>query len=202
MKIIKRSQLAMLSVSLMIMIAGYINYKYDPEREKNLGQTMRVNSGDVYLYETSNNTVDIYKEIYEENKEVLSNKDESIYNTKTNEMNNKSKIEEFKTSRDNMLSELEETYRTLSQSTAVNSEEVTMYKEKLDDVIKKKHLINIVEGIIKAKGITDIVIVPTEDKYNVMIEIDEKLTPAQVAMIEKIIEEEFKVDAKNINIIE
>lgn len=202
MKIIKRSQLAMLSVALMIMIAGYINYKYDPEREKNLGQTMRVNSGDVYLYETSKNTVDIYKEIYEENKEVLSNKDENIYNTKTNEMNNKSKIEEFKTSRDNMLSELEETYRTLSQSTAVNSEDVTMYKEKLDDVIKKKHLINIVEGIIKAKGITDIVIVPTEDKYNVMIEIDEKLTPAQVAMIEKIIEEEFKVDAKNINIIE
>lgn len=202
MKIIKRSQLAMLSVSLMIMIAGYINYKYDPEREKNLGQTMRVNSGDVYLYETSKNTVDIYKEIYEENKEVLSNKDENIYNTKTNEMNNKSKIEEFKTSRDNMLSELEETYRALSQSTAVNSEDVTMYKEKLDDVIKKKHLINIVEGIIKAKGITDIVIVPTEDKYNVMIEIDEKLTPAQVAMIEKIIEEEFKVDAKNINIIE
>ena len=53
-------------------------------------------------------------------------------------------------------------------------------------VMSKKHLIDIVEGIIKAKGITEIVIVPTEDKYNVMVKVDKKLTDAQANMIQKI----------------
>ena len=49
-----------------------------------------------------------------------------------------------------------------------NDTAYTDYK-KLDKIVKKKHLIEVVEGIIKAKGITDIVIVPNEDKYNVII---------------------------------
>ena len=194
MKIIKRGQLAMLSIAFMIMIAGYINYKYDPEREEELGQTVKVDGSQVYLY-TSNNGVNIYKETAN----AIDSKTENMYENKKSE----DSLETFRMSRDNMLSELEETYKNLSESvTAVSNSDVNVYKEKLDNVIKTKHLINIVEGILKAKGITDIVIVPTDDNYNVMVELDEPLTSAQVAMIQQIIEEEFKIDAKNIKIIE
>ena len=194
MKIIKRGQLAMLSIAFMIMIAGYINYKYDPEREEQLGQTVKVDGSQVYLY-TSNNGVNIYKETVN----AIDSKNENMYENKKSE----DSLETFRMSRDNMLSELEETYKNLSESvTAVSNSDVNVYKEKLDNVIKTKHLINIVEGILKAKGITDIVIVPTDDNYNVMVELDEPLTSAQVAMIQQIIEEEFKIDAKNIKIIE
>ena len=91
MKVIKRGQLAMLSISFMIMIAGYINYKYDPKREENLGQTMKVDSNEVHVY-----------------KEVTQNldKNETIYNSK----NSDSLLSSFKDSRDNMFSELEENY--------------------------------------------------------------------------------------------
>ena len=51
MKIIKKSQIAILSIILMAGVAGYINYKYNPEREKNLGQTMYVNGKDSFTYE-------------------------------------------------------------------------------------------------------------------------------------------------------
>lgn len=191
MKIIKRGQLAMLSISFMIMIAGYINYKYDPKREENLGQTMKVDSTGVYLY-TDNDEVDIYTETANS-----LDKNNTIYNNK----NNNSSLLSFKTSRDNMFSELEENYTSvISKSASV--EEAKIYQEKLDGVIKKKHLIDIVEGIIKAKGIEQIVIVPNEDKYNVMVKMDSKLTDAQANMIEKIIAEEFNVSADKINIIE
>lgn len=58
MKIIKKSQIAVLSILLMVGIAGYINYKYNPEREKNLGQTMYVNGKDSFTYDK----VSIYSE--------------------------------------------------------------------------------------------------------------------------------------------
>ena len=51
---LKRISIAGISFCFMISIAGYINYKYNPEREKDLGQTVYVNS--------SNDEVNIYKE--------------------------------------------------------------------------------------------------------------------------------------------
>jgi len=191
MKIIKRGQLAMLSISFMIMIAGYINYKYDPKREENLGQTMKVNSDEVYLFSSSND-VGVYADVV-----GSMDKNATIYNNK----NSDSSLTSFKNSRDNMFSELEANYTSvISKSASV--EEAKVYQEKLDAVVKKKHLIDIVEGIIKAKGITEIVIVPTEDKYNVMVKVDKKLTDAQANMIQKIIEDEFNVESDKVRIIE
>ena len=191
MKIIKRGQLAMLSISFMIMIAGYINYKYDPKREENLGQTMKVNSEEVYLFSSSND-VGVYAD-------VVGNLDKNttIYNNK----NSESSLTSFRISRDNMFSELEENYTAVISKSA-STEEAKVYQEKLDEVIKKKHLIDIVEGIIKAKGITEIVIVPTGDKYNVMVKVNKKLTDAQANMIQKIIEDEFNIESDKIRIIE
>lgn len=191
MKIIKRGQLAMLSISFMIMIAGYINYKYDPKREENLGQTVKVDSDGIYLY-TSDINVDVYKE-----SATSLDKNATIYNNK----NSDNSLTTFKNSRDNMFSELEENYTAVISKSA-STEEAKVYQEKLDAVVKKKHLIDIVEGIIKAKGITEIVIVPTEDKYNVMVKMENKLTDAQANMIQKIIEDEFNVESDKIRIIE
>ena len=191
MKLIKRGQLAMLSICFMIMIAGYINYKYDPKREENLGQTMKVDSDQVYLY-TSENEVQVYEDVTSS-----LDKNATMYNNK----NTNNTLSSFKNSRDNMFSELEENYTAVISKSA-SKDETKIYQEKLDDVIKKKHLIEIVEGIIKAKGISEIVIVPTEDKYNVMVKTKTKLTEAQANMIEKIIEDEFNVSADKIKIME
>lgn len=191
MKIIKRGQMAMLSISFMIMIAGYINYKYDPKREENLGQTMKVDSDQVYLFSSSQD-VGVYTDVVNS-----LDKDETIYNNK----NTESSLTNFKNSRDNMFSELEENYTEVISKSA-STEEAKVYQEKLDGMIKQKHLIDIVEGIIKAKGIREIVIVPNGDKYNVMVKMDSKLTDAQANMIQKIIEDEFSVEADKIRIIE
>ena len=110
MKIIKRGQLAMLSISFMIMIAGYINYKYDPKREENLGQTMKVNSDEVYLFSSSND-VGVYAD-------VVGNLDKNttIYNNK----NSESSLTSFRNSRDNMFSELEENYTSVISKSAAS----------------------------------------------------------------------------------
>ena len=187
-KIIKRSQLALLSLSFMIMIAGYINYKYDPEREKDLGQTVHVSGADVFLYDnigSNSNNVSIYTE--------------SNANTNNSKKYTESSLATFRSQRDNMFSELEETYKA-----AISSEQDTStkekYQEKLADVIKRKHVISIVENLIKSKGIKKLVIVPTGDNVNVIVESEEELTKTEIALIEKIIQDELGIDADKITI--
>lgn len=92
MKILKRNQMLMLSLACMVMIAGYINYRYDPKREENLGNTVKVDS---------NKNVNVYLETFVD-------KDENLYQDKDN---NEKSLGSFKSSRDNMFSELESTYK-------------------------------------------------------------------------------------------
>lgn len=198
MKIIKRSQLALLSLSFMVMIAGYINYKYDPEREKNLGQTVHVSGSDVFLYNSDeansgSNSVSIYRETI---KNTGNTNSQNMYNNKSYSQGS---LSTFKEQRDNMFSELEETYKEVISSEQDNTVK-EKYQEKLDDMVEKKHLINIVESLIKSKGIKNIVIVPTGENINIMVEGAEKLTDTQIAIIEDIIEEEFDIQADKISI--
>ncbi|MBR5227258.1 MAG: SpoIIIAH-like family protein [Clostridia bacterium] len=190
MKIIKRSQLAILSLSFMVMIAGYINYKYDPERERNLGQTVHVNSGDVFLYEATNaEDVAIYEEANRTTDKIYDNK------------KNNSSIATFKTQRDNMFSELEATYAQAMKNTESSDVKVE-YQKKLDELINKKHIIGIIESLIGAKGIDNIVIIPTESGISVIVNREEKLTDKQISLIQKIIQDELKIEASKITIMQ
>ncbi len=180
MKLLKRNQMLMLSLAFMVMIAGYINYRYDPKREENLGSTVKVDS---------NKNVNVYLETFVD-------KDENLYEDKEEQKS----LSAFKSSRDNMFSELESTYKELI-SINVSSNEVKIYNEKLDEIIKKKNLIKIVENMIKLKGIEEVVIIPNDDSYNVMIGSKSELAKSQIAMIEKLLMDEFKVNAEKIKII-
>ena len=192
-KVIKKSQIAIISLSLMVMIAGYVNYKYNPEREENLGKSVYVNSKDGFMYSNIN--------IYDDKTEETNNEEEK------EEANNLYKFKEaketlsnFRASRNNMFSELEETYSKAISANSLSAEQITEYQNKLNKLIEDKHTITIVEDLIKSKGIDDIVIVPTNENLNVIVSGKEKITNEQIAMIEKIIQDELGFPASKITI--
>ena len=88
MTVLKRSQMALVSVGFMLLVAGYINYKYNPQREKNLGQTVYVNGKDSFEYQN----VSIYSD--------SNNKDISNNNINSSD----DSIAVFRYDRDNMFS--------------------------------------------------------------------------------------------------
>lgn len=185
MKIIKKSQIAVLSILLMAGVAGYINYKYNPEREKNLGQTMYVNGKDSFTYDK----VNIYSD---ENIEEKASND-----AKTEE----SSIAVFKYDRDNMYSELSENYRNIIKNDKSSEAEIKEYQQKLSELVKQKNLITMVENVIKTKGIEDIVIIPTNnDNINVVIKSQDKLTDQQIAQIQQILVDQLGAKADKISI--
>lgn len=193
MKVIKKSQIALLSVLLMVGVAGYINYKYNPEREKNLGQTMYVNGKDSFTYEN----VSIYSEEEEKNENVI----ETTSAQKEREVSKEDTLAVFKYDRDNMYSELSENYNNIIKNEKSSAEEVKLYQEKLSLLIKEKNLITMVENVIKAKGIEDIVIIPTDnDNINVVIKSKNDLDSQQIAQIQQILVDQLGAKANKISI--
>lgn len=183
MTVLKRSTLALLSVGIMVSVAGYINYKYNPEREKNLGQTVYVNGKDNFTYEN----VSIYSE--ETNQEIVVEEEKE------------DNIAVFKYDRDNMYSELSENYANIIKNENTSSEQVNEYQKKLNELITQKNLINMVENVIKSKGIEDIVIIPTNnDNMNVVVKMKEELKTEQIAQIQQIIVDQIGVSASKISI--
>lgn len=188
MKIIKKSQIAVLSILLMVGVAGYINYKYNPTREKNLGQTMYVNGKDSFTYDKVG--------IYSDNS---SNTNDET--TTTSNKNEDSTLAVFKYDRDNMYSELSENYNSVIKNEKSSEKEIKEYQQKLSELIKQKNLITMVENVIKAKGIEDIVIIPTNnDNINVVIKSKEDLTQQQIAQIQQILVDQLGANANKISI--
>ena len=192
MKIMKRSQIAIISLSLMVMIAGYVNYKYNPEREENLGKSVYVNSKDGFMYSNVS--------IYEEKEENAGKTDEETANNLYKQKEAKETLSTFRANRNDMFSELKETYSKAVSANSGNVEKQEEYQKKLNELIKNKHAITVVEELIKSKGIDDIVIVPTNDNLNVIVADKEEITKEQIAMIQKVIQDELKFPADKITI--
>ncbi|MEG0074153.1 MAG: SpoIIIAH-like family protein [Clostridia bacterium] len=180
MKFLKKGQIAILSLTAVVAVAGYINYKYDPERERKIGETVFVNGKDAFTYENQ-------VKIYEEPKipEVKKDKDP---------------LATFKYERDNMNSELTESYNQVINNEASTKEKIAQYQEKLNDLISKKHLVNMVENIIKTNGVENVVVMPTSGNINIIIASKEDIPKEKIAIVQNIVKEEFKVKSSNISI--
>lgn len=112
-----------------------------------------------------------------------------------------STIAVFKYDRDNMYSELSENYNNVIKNEKSSDEEIKEYQQKLSELIKQKNLITMVENVIKAKGIEDIVIIPTNnDNINVVIKSSEDLTQQQIAQIQQILVDQLGANANKISI--
>jgi len=191
-KIMKKSQIAIISLSLMVMIAGYVNYRYNPEREENLGQSVYVSSKDGFMY----SSINIYDEEETRNEPEETTEVNNMYKQKESEET----LSNFRANRNNMFSELEETYSKVIETNSTDVKQLTEYQNKLNILIENKHMITIVEDLIKSKGITDIVIVPTNENLNVIVADDEEITSDKIAMIQKIIQDELDFPADKITI--
>jgi hypothetical protein len=189
MNFLKKSKIALISITMMLVVAGYINYEYNPEREKNLGQTIYVNGKDnsgvdvVSIYGNTSTNEDTGKEAYEYT------------------LDKENTIAVFRYDRDNMFSELSENYREIIANTNTSVDKINEYQIKLNELLSKKNLITMVENIIKSKGIDDVVIIPTNnDNLNVVIKSKNEITKEQIAQIQQTLVDQFSISASKITI--
>lgn len=172
MKILKRNQLIILVMALMLITAGYLNYTSDNneiETSAIIGST-DATLGDATLVNANIYSNEITNEIRNEVNEVVSN--EVIQEDNAVETLNVNDDEYFinsKLERTAMYSELLESYQELYNNTSASVEEKKEALAKINEINSVKNSIMIVENLIYAKGIEDLVIFVNDNSTSVVV---------------------------------
>lgn len=209
MKILKKNQLIILVISLMLVTAGYLNFTTTDNNQSSvntvaeLGDATLVSSNDV---ENQNNIVENTEEDYEkesnetvENNEVASSETSSVENETQTTAQEDTYFTTSKLERENIYSQMLETYQEIYNNTNSTSEQKTTAIEEIAKINKTKNVIMIAENLVIAKGFKNIVIFANDNSVSVIIEA-EALEPEQIAQIQNIVSRELEVGAELINI--
>lgn len=208
MKIIKRNQLIILVISLMLITAGYLNFTADNNTVATSYLTAEL--GDATL--VSSNSV-VENSIEAENSLVENNAVQSSISTEDNNVLEENDTVEtaatyeaddtyFTTSkleRENMYSQMLETYQQIYNNTETSSDQKTSALNEIANINKTKNAIMIAENLISAKGFKNVVVFVNDNSVSVIIG-EKELKTEQIAQIQNIVSRELNVGASIIHI--
>ena len=215
MKILKRNQLIVLVVSLMLITAGYLNFTTNQENVATSTIAERTDTaiGDAEFVSTvPHNENNVEENAIVENNENaisngMSNEQENLVETnateKKQEESKKSENDYYfitsKLDRNTMYSETLETYQEMYNNANATAEQKQEALKKINTINNTKNAIMIAENLIIAKGFKNVVIFANEGSISVVIQADE-LKPEEVAQIQNIVSRELNVSAETIHI--
>ena len=194
-KSLKKNQVIIYVIALMLVAAGYLNYTADG------GNSIQVNSDPELTYKeniadigdaTLVNSNEVEEETSSENEETS-----SVGSIDTEEYFSKSKLE-----RENMYSQMLETYQNIVNSNTVSDEQRNIATQEITKINNTKNAIMICENILETKGLEKNVVFVNGDSVSVVVKIDGGLAENQVAQIQNVISREMGTEIQNINITE
>ena len=219
--ILKKNQIIIYVIAIMLMTAGYLNYTTkqgensiqtsldieakDDSRLADIGDATLVSSSDVVVDDLKNetntaNTTNITtNEVKENTVQNNVNQVNSTEQTSSNVSNNNEYFTKSKLERDNMYSQMIETYeKILNSNNSLETQKQTATTE-ITKINQTKNSIMICENLIKTKGFENVVIFVNGESVSVIIGLPE-LKQEEVAQIQNIISRELNVNAENIHI--
>lgn len=219
--ILKKNQIIIYVIAIMLMTAGYLNYTTkqgensiqtsldieakDDSRLADIGDATLVSSSDVVVDDLKNetntaNTTNITtNEVKENTVQNNVNQVNSTEQTSSNVSNNNEYFTKSKLERDNMYSQMIETYeKILNSNNSLETQKQTATTE-ITKINQTKNSIMICENLIKTKGFDNVVIFVNGESVSVIIGLPE-LKQEEVAQIQNIISRELNVNAENIHI--
>ena len=202
MKIIKKNQLTILVLALMLVTAGYLNYN------SNVSSTEQVASiGDATLVSSNlSNSITNETQSQLENNTVtnevassVSTSEENSVETNADASNNSEYFSSSKLERDTMYSQMLESYQKILDSKTTSDKQKEEAQEEINKINKAKNAIMISENLIKTKGIQDVVIFSNDDSISVIVN-KEELKKEDIAQIQSIIAREMNAKIEDIHI--
>lgn len=191
--IIKKKEVLLGLLAIFFMLVGFFSYnpiiKKEYSRiadvqnysEASLGEATLVSSNDVIEEDTTPDTTT------ENPSEEIETSAETDY------------FLEARMARDNTYSENIEIYEKILENTNVSSDQKAIAQNEIANITNEKKTIQTAESLIKMKGFENVVIFKNNSGVSVIVRSD-VLLQEQVAQIQNIIEREFQIEGKNINI--
>ena len=199
MTILKKNQVVIIVIALMLITAGYLNYTYSPESVIQTASRTNENFGDATLVNSNNVVTD-------DNENTQSQQSQSVSSsiTSTEGSNTSSDTNNYfvtaKMERDNMYSQQLENYKNINENTNSTSEQKKIATEEIKKLNNEKSKIMVVENLIKMKGFENVIVLMNEKSVNVVVK-TEKLENQSVSQIQNIISREMAADIENIHIM-
>lgn len=210
MKIIKKNQVIIYVIALMLVVAGYLNYTATNDlntailttsTEEELAEMSNI--GDAQLVSSNVVSENNSNNILEENENTTTNNEIIENNTvATNSNIYDDDVNYFSTSkleRDTMYSQMLETYEKILNSNNSLETQRQSATEEITKINNIKNSIMICENLIKTKGIKNVVIFVNGDSISVITE-DKELGQEKIAQIQNIISREMNAKVENIHI--
>lgn len=208
MKVLKRNQLIILVISLMLVTAGYLNftatYKGDDgitqassEIARDANSTDNGQIGDATLVNSNaivENTPELEGNIIGEG----ATQGENAVNTSANKEDDYY-FENSKLDRDKMYSQMLEAYQKMYDNASVPVDQKAIAGNEITKINNLKNAIMISENLIMTKGFKNVVIFVNDTQVSVIVK-GEELAPDGIAQIQNIVSRELNVAIENIHI--
>ena len=201
MKILKRNQIIVTVIALMLVAAGYLNFA-NQNRENNLIPTssvadseMMAGIGDAQLVNAN--------EVSQNNVESDTNQENIVYEVKNTNISEKTQedsyFDETRIEREKMYSQMLENYQKILETNNLSSDEKKNAQEEIKEINNEKNAIMIAENLVKTKGFKDIILFKNNGNVKAIIKAD-KLEEKEISQIQNIITRELNVSINKINI--
>ena len=220
-KIMKKNQVVILALALMLMTAGYLNYTNNHENEN----LLLAGLGDAQLVSANANNVDANAPITNEVVELNSEATDSNEQTQIESNENNNQVDESqenanqanttqetsiqtsnddyftrsKLERETMYSQMLETYTGILENEKISSEQKDIAENEIKNINDTKNAIMVVENLFETKGFENAIVLVNSPSVNVVIKAKE-LSTEQVAQIQNIVQRELKTEIENIHI--
>ncbi len=201
MKILKRNQIIVTVIALMLVAAGYLNFA-NQNRENNLIPTssvadseMMAGIGDAQLVNAN--------EVSQNNVEGDTNQENRVNEVKNTNISEQTQedsyFDETRLEREKMYSQMLENYQKILETNNLSSDEKKNAQEEIKEINNEKNAIMIAENLVKTKGFKDIIIFKNNGNVTAIIKAD-KLEEKEISQIQNIITRELNVSINKINI--
>ncbi len=201
MKILKRNQIIISVIALMLITAGYLNFA-NQKKESDLIPTSSVADselmagiGDAKLVSAN----DVTDKNQVTNTETQANIENNTSVTNNNETLEDKYFNETRLAREKMYSQMIENYQKIIETDSLSGEEKKDAQEEIKKINDEKNAIMIAENLIKTKGFADVIIFKNNGNVTAIIKSDQ-LEEQAVSQIQNIITRELDVKVNQVNI--
>ena len=186
--IIKKNQILAWLLTLIMGVAGILNYANDPKKNFEVEVTgkMEDSLGEAVLVDSPY---------------LVSNVDEYMmtFGEEENKIDAREYFAQSRMERNRQYADRMEIYEKMLSSDSLEESQKKIAPAEIKALNDEKNAISVAENLIKLKGMNEVVILPNGESINVVVA-EEELTDAMVAQIQNIIEHEMKAKVENIHI--
>lgn len=200
MKIIKKNELTILIIALMLVTAGYLDYI---GKNKTKDVSAEIASENIAVNPETGEPEDeiaklgdakLVSDNQEEAKEVFSEEDKKEETTDNNEYFVSAKLD-----RANMYSQTIANYQAIIENPNVTADQKAVATQEISKISQVQNAIMISENLLLAKGFEKCIIFVNDTSISVIIG-KETLSQEEIAQIQNIISRELEAEAGNIHI--